>query len=224
MDRHSARLRASLEEEIVTGKLAPGSRLDEVSLARRFGVSRTPIREALFELRSAGLVDIRPHRGATVARISPTRLLEMFEVMAELEGMCARLATRRLSDRERARLEEAHRACAEAAETGDLDAYYRRNEQFHEIIYDGCHNQFLSEQTRNLRRRLQAYRRLQLRVRDRLAASLREHGRIVEAILAGDEAGAEARLRDHVIIQGERFGDLLAVLRDLQPAIASSDE
>ena len=122
MDRHATRLRAQLEEEIVTGKLPPGTRLDEVSLANRFGVSRTPIREALFELSSTGLIETRPRRGAVVANVGPGRLVEMFEVMAELESMCGRLATRRMSDAERNALEEAHLACERAAETGDAPA------------------------------------------------------------------------------------------------------
>lgn len=218
MDRHATRLRAQLEEEIVTGKLPPGTRLDEVSLADRFGVSRTPIREALFELSSTGLIETRPRRGAVVASLGPGRLVEMFEVMAELEGMCGRLAARRMSDAERNALEEAHLACERAADTGDVDDYYRRNERFHEIIYDGCHNGYLGEQARLLRRRLQAYRRLQLRARNRMSASLAEHAGIVEAILSGDEDGAEARLRAHVIVQGERFADMLSAVRALQPA------
>ena len=94
--RLSERLRESIEEEIATGKLLPGTRLDEVELATRFGVSRTPIREALRLLLGEGLVETRPQRGAVVAQVTPQRLIEMFEVMAELEAMCARLAARRI--------------------------------------------------------------------------------------------------------------------------------
>src|SRR3546814_18041549 len=85
-----------LEEDIVSGRFAPGERLDEVSLATSFGVSRTPVREVLQRLASSGLVELRPRRGAIVAQISIGRLVEMFEVMAELEGMCGRLAARRM--------------------------------------------------------------------------------------------------------------------------------
>ena len=91
MSRMSDRLREAIEEEIATGKLLPGSRLDEAELAKRFNVSRTPIREALNLLLGEGLIEARPRRGAVVARVSPQRLIEMFEVMAELEVMCARL-------------------------------------------------------------------------------------------------------------------------------------
>src|SRR5437016_10839463 len=88
----SGELRERIEEKIATGELRPGSRLDENELAAEFDVSRTPIREALIQLASVGIVQIRPRRGAIVPELSPHRLVEMFEVMAELEAMCGRLA------------------------------------------------------------------------------------------------------------------------------------
>ena len=97
MDRLSENLREALEEEVATGKLLPGAHLDEVELAKRFEMSRTPVREALRLLAGEGIRRIRPRRGTVVAQVSPQRLLEMFEVMAELETMCARLATRRMN-------------------------------------------------------------------------------------------------------------------------------
>src|ERR1700749_2269328 len=114
-NRLSERLRESIEEEIATGKLLPGSHLDEAELATRFGVSRTPIREALSLLLGEGLVENRPRRGTVVAQITPHRLIEMFEVMAELEAMCARLAARRMSDDDLAALQVAHDECRGAA-------------------------------------------------------------------------------------------------------------
>ena len=89
------KLRDQIENEILTGDMPPGFRLDEVTLANRFGVSRTPIREALFQLASAGLIEIRPRRGAVVAEVGPERMVQMFEVMAGLEGMAGRLAAER---------------------------------------------------------------------------------------------------------------------------------
>src|SRR6201986_5600733 len=96
-NRLSERLRESIEEEIATGKLLPGTRLDEVELATRFGVSRTPIREALILLQGEGLIENRPRRGALVVQITPGRLMEMFELMAELEAMWARQAAWRMT-------------------------------------------------------------------------------------------------------------------------------
>src|SRR3979409_138523 len=94
-------LRLQLADEIVRGVLAPGSALDETDIARRFGVSRTPVREALRQLVASGLVEARAHRGAVVAQPSLERLTGMFEAMAELEALCAGLAAERMTAAER---------------------------------------------------------------------------------------------------------------------------
>lgn len=217
-ERIADRLRKALEDEIVTGRLAPGTRLDEVSLATRFEVSRTPIREALNQLSTSGLIEMRPRRGAIVTPVTTEDLLEMFETMAEMEAVCGRLATRRMSEDERRDLVSVHESCRHAAETGDIELYYDHNVRFHRVIYMGSHNQFLANEVRQLRRRLQAYRRLQLRVRGRLAGSFGEHESIVDAILSGDEEKAAEALRAHVMIQGERFNDLLMTVNALRKA------
>jgi DNA-binding GntR family transcriptional regulator len=214
--RRSEHLREAIEERIATGLYPPGTRLDESELAAEFAVSRTPIREALIQLTSEGLVDMRPRRGAVVVDVPPQRLCEMFEVMAELEAMCARLAARRISVEEEAHLLAAHAASQEARDRGDPDAYFYLNEEFHQLIYAASHNEFLNEQAIQLQRRLRPYRRLQLRVRDRVRNSFDEHSGIVEAICSGDGERAAQLLREHVTVQGERFGDLIASLNLLR--------
>ncbi|MCO6179388.1 GntR family transcriptional regulator [Ciceribacter sp. RN22] len=206
------KLRDSIENGIVTGEFAPGERLDETQLATRFGVSRTPIREALLQLSAIGLVEIRPRRGAVVVDPGPQRVFEMFEVMAELEAMAGALAARRHTREDGAALLSAHEKCKEAAASEDPDRYYYENESFHQAIYAASHSGFLEEQCIALHRRLRPYRRLQLRVRNRMKTSFSEHGEIVEAILAGDANAARERLRSHVAVQGDRFGDLVANL------------
>jgi DNA-binding GntR family transcriptional regulator len=220
--RLSERLRESIEEEIATGKLLPGTRLDEVDLATRFGVSRTPIREALRLLLGEGLVETRPHRGAVVAQVTPQRLIEMFEVMAELEAMCARLAARRVSDAELAEIEAAHEACRGSAAARDADAYFYANERFHYAIYAASHNTFLFEQSAALQRKLRPYRRLQLRVRNRPQRSFEEHQAIVDALREGDADKAQQSIRAHVVVQGERFGDLIASLGQMTASAAEA--
>ncbi|ACL61995.1 GntR family transcriptional regulator [Methylobacterium nodulans] len=210
---HAQRLRQTIEDEIVDGVLPPGTRLDEVQLAERFGVSRTPIREALLQLAMTGLIEMKPRRGAVVSTPDPTQLLEMFETMAELEAACARLAARRLTPQHQAELVAALEACRAAAETGDASAYYAENTVFHAVIYRASRNGFLCEQATQLSRRLAPFRRVQLRVRNRLAQSFAEHEAAVEAILAGDGALAAERMRAHVIVQGDRFSDLILSLR-----------
>ena len=207
--RRADGLRDQLEQDIVTGALRPGERLDEQSLAARFGVSRTPIREALMQLATAGLIQLQPRRGAFVASLSLKDVIERFEVMAALEGACGALAARRITEPERLALLGAHQACAQQA-PGDTDTYYYVNERFHHVIYDACHNTYLAEQARQLHDRLKPFRRLQLRARSRVATSLTEHQAVVDAILNGDSARAEQLLRDHILIQGERLTDFIA--------------
>ncbi|HSD59969.1 MAG TPA: GntR family transcriptional regulator [Burkholderiales bacterium] len=219
--RLSEQLRETIAERIATAVYPPGTKLEETELASEFGVSRTPIREALIQLASEGLVDMRPRRGAMVAATDPHRLVEMFEVMAELEAMCGALAARRATEADQKALLEAHQSCELARESNDPDAYYWCNEAYHSAIYAASHNRFLAEQASALQRRLSPYRRLQLRVRDRMRTSYSEHTGIVDAIMAGDGELAARRLREHVVVQGERFADLIASLQSLRESEAS---
>ena len=215
-------LRDEIEQGIVTGEFRPGERLDEVQLAKRFGVSRTPVRETLMQLSAIGLVEIRPRRGAVVVEHGPQRVYEMFEVMAELEGLAASLAARRLTEHHKQALFAAHRDCEASASAGDHDAYYYDNEIFHHAIYNASQSIFLADQCAALHKRLRPYRRLQLRVRGRIDTSLSEHAAVVEAIVNGDADVARTRLRAHVAVQGDRFSDLLASLEQLKRAGAIS--
>ena len=210
----SGELREALEEEIATGRLPPGTRLDEKELSDRFSVSRTPVREALMQLASVGIIEARPRRGAIIPQLSMRRMTEMFEVMAELESLCGRLAARRMSELEHETLRSIHAACGTVR--ANPDAYYYRNEDFHHVIYRSSHNSFLAEQAAALRRRLLPYRRLQLRVHDRISSSFAEHQAIIDAIIGGEADLAADLLRQHVLVQGERFTDLMASLSRLK--------
>lgn len=205
-------LRRRLEEEILSGELAPGDRLDETKLAARFSVSRTPVREALQQLATEKLVELRPRQGAVVAAVTVQELLQMFEVMAELEALCAGLAARRMTPEERKNLEASHQRCADLAEKGDVDAYYEENRVFHETLYAGSHNDFLEKMTSSTRNRLSPYRRFQLHHPGRIRKSLQEHASVVEAVLAGEAEQATERMRGHVSIQGDVFSDLVSAL------------
>lgn len=205
-------LKQAIEDAVIAGEFGPGDRLDEVSLAHRFGVSRTPVREALLQLGAEGFIDVRPRRGAVVSVLSPHRLIEMFEVMAELEAACGRLAARRLTPQNDAAMTSAHDACVSAAAAGDSEAYYAVNRAFHEAIYRASCNDFLAEQAITLHKRLSAYRRVQLRARNRMAQSLNEHLEILETIRAGHEDMAARQLHAHVLIQGERFSNMMMTI------------
>ena len=194
----AATLRAQIADEIVRGELRPGTPLDEVSLAHRFGVSRTPVREALRELSSAGLVRIQPHRGAVVSRPAAAEVEDMFAVMAELQALCAGLAAVAMTPAERRDLAAIHASLRDLIQTGDPQRYHEVNERFHHAIYLGSHNAYLAEVTLTTRRRLAPFRRAQFRTAGRLALSYEEHARVVSAIQRGDRAGAGTAMRDHI--------------------------
>lgn len=208
--RTADKIRESLEERIVKGEFQNGERLDEVRLATSFGVSRTPFREALQMLAGSGLVELIARRGAYVRHPGIVELVEMFEVMAELEALCGRLAARRISPGELAELSIAARACERALEKEDSDAYYHENEQFHFLIYQASGNSFLAAEARKLHKRLRPFRRMQLRARGRMGQSMAEHTAILKALEVGDPVVAADALRAHVNVQGEKFHDLLA--------------
>ena len=205
-------MRQVLEQEIVTGILAPGARLDEVSLANRFNVSRTPVREALNQLGMLGLVELRPRRGAIVATIGIKDILEMFEVMAEMESLCGRLAAERMTNEERQHLETIHLSAAPLVKDDQYDAYYAINVDFHEALYQGGKNRFLARETMRLRNRVAPYRRLQLRAQNRMKKSFNEHAAIVAAIVAGDAEQTGQLMKDHVTVQSGTFNDFVATL------------
>src|ERR1700743_1129628 len=197
-------LRLQLADEIVRGALPPGAALDETDIARRFKVSRTPVREALRQLAASGLIDARAHRSAVVARPSIDRLSGMFEAMAELEALCAGLAAERMTPVERHGLEAVHEELRVLSHTGNPDRFHEVNERFHNTIYAGAHNAYIAEITLATRVRVQPFRRAQFRNLGRLAKSQGEHERGVVAILRGDHPRGAAALLAHIeLVRGE---------------------
>lgn len=204
------KIRALIEQEILTFKLRPGERLDEVRLATHYGTSRTPVREALRQLAASGLVDLRPHRGALVAQLGVSELAEMFEVMALLEAACARYAAERCTPDCIEAIRVAHLNCQMWVECQPHDEYYDANVAFHEAIYRASHNSFLISQTMTLRNRLAAYRRHQLRRVNRPRESFREHELLFQAIADGNADEAERLAKAHIAIQRNNITSIIA--------------
>jgi DNA-binding GntR family transcriptional regulator len=204
-------LAQQLAELVLGGELAPGVKLDEQVLAQRFQVSRTPVREALRQLASTGLVELRPNRGAFVARVTPELLEEMFVAMAELEATCARLAAMSMTPVERRGLQRLHEHMGELARRDLIEEFRDANERFHSQIYSGAHNSVLAETVIGLRRRLALYRRSQFRTAGRLARSHAEHEEVVRAVISGDPAGAHAAMLHHVDLVGASYEKLITI-------------
>ena len=193
------RLKDAIAESIVRGELPAGQRLDEVSVAQRFAVSRTPVREALKQLAAMDLVELRPHRGAIVAGLEPERLAALFEAMAEIEAICARLAAVKMPAAEREQLEILWQRCdAVLLRSADIEAVHVTNQDFHAAIYQGAGNEFLADAAHALRRRLAPLSRAQFGLTGRPSDSAAEHKAVMQAIRARDGAMAERAMRRHV--------------------------
>jgi DNA-binding GntR family transcriptional regulator len=203
-------LRLQLADEIVRGVLPPGAPLDETDIARRFKVSRTPVREALRQLAASGLIETRAHRGAVVAQPTIERLTGMFEAMAELEALCAGLAAERMTPVERHKLEAVHEELRVLSHAGNPDRFHEVNERFHNTIYAGSQNAYIAEMTLATRVRVQPFRRAQFRNLGRLAKSHAEHDRVVVAIMRGDRVGAAGAMRAHIELVRDEY-ELYAV-------------
>jgi DNA-binding GntR family transcriptional regulator len=205
------RIRQALLLDIESGRLAPGAALDEKGLAARFGVSRTPVREALLMLVAQQLVHIAPRSGIRVHAPEAAELVSLLEALSELEAAVTRLSTLRMSHQQRQEIQALCNATSAAAELGDRLSYEQANQQFHRALYAGCANEILVQDVRQIRLRLSAFRR---RLRDqpgRLESSAQEHRQIVEGLLANNADLAAQAMREHISAKGRGFADLLLV-------------
>lgn len=202
----------ALEADIDAGRLLPGDPLDERKLAERFEVSRTPVREAIQQLGAVGLLRVVPRQGVYVARMSLAELRAMFELLAELEGACAKLAARRIDEPWRSQVREANARCTAAAAKGDVAGYSQANVDFHEALYEGCRNAYLADQVRAIRRRTQIYRTNAFQLPGRMQDSAREHERILQAVLAGDPLAAQKHMVEHISVGGSGFAEFVSML------------
>lgn len=201
----SEAIRLSLADDITSGRLLPGTEVDEQSIGERFGASRTPVREALRQLASTGLVSLEPRRGARVAMLTVDRLSEMFEVMAETEALCAQLATNRATGAERVALRASHEQSCELVEGRHVHRYDEHNKAFHLAIYDATHNAFLAEHAAGLRLRLSPFRRAQFQGPDRLRQSFEEHASLLQQMMRGDGEEASRVMRAHMLTAGAEY-------------------
>ncbi len=206
----SVEIRHALQEEIESGKLPPGSPLDERALAARFQVSRTPVREALQQLAARNLVRIAPRQGMSVARLSISQVRAIMETIGELEGMCAKLAARRVGDELRAQLDVALQHCQDAAIQGGTEEYALANAKFHEVIYAGSLNPYLADLIRNARRQIYRYRLRDFVTKAQINKSMQDHLKVARAIQDGDEMAATHQMMLHVPSGSTGFSEFLA--------------
>jgi DNA-binding GntR family transcriptional regulator len=206
---HAGRLADEIAASVLSGEFPPGLRLDEKMLAERYSVSRTPVREALRQLVSTGLIEIKPRRGATVASSTSGQLEMLFGAMAEAEATCARLCAMSMTPLERRRLSDFHESMLKLARRNDPDSFATANLVLHTQIYVGAHNSIIADFAAGLRQRLAPFRRAQFQTKGRLGRSHNEHAEVVGAILAGDASAAHAAMFHHMSLVEQSF-ELLA--------------
>jgi len=197
MSTISSKLSKLLAAQIVDGTYPPGAKLEERVLAEKFNVSRTPIREALRELGSKGLVEVVPRRGVVVAQIGVAELAKLLEADCELEALCARRAAECMTAMEKKELEFIFEQSIVFTRNNDTEGYLANNRQFHALILAGAHNDVLTGMVGDLRERLAPFRQAQSQVDHRLQISHDDHATIIQAILAGDCEGAYNATRSH---------------------------
>ncbi|MEV7344695.1 GntR family transcriptional regulator [Streptomyces sp. NPDC093544] len=205
VDDIAARIRA----RIMNGELAIGKPLRQAALATEFGVSRTPVREALRQLQNGGLIEMQPNRGAVVRVPAPWEVRQAYEVRAELEGLAARRAASRVTERHLSTLREHNAVLREAAEqaAGGSPATTAANDCFHTVVCEAADNPWLS---RMIDRINETFPRnvssLALAGDERhRKLNIREHDALIEALTAHDADRAQEVMREHVISAGEHL-------------------
>lgn len=209
MTRAADKLITQITEEIASGVLRPGDRLEEEVLAQRFGVSRTPIREAIRSMVGCGLLEAKPRKGAIIRRLTLKEVLDLFEVAAELEAMACRLAATSLTEAHAQNIQDHVKHCDEMAKADDRRKYSIANINFHASIHAACGNQWLIDHLQQIGMHINTYRSIPYDLRGRLTKSTEEHTAISEAILAGDGENAGRLMRDHMMLQGKRLPALI---------------
>lgn len=201
----SERIRAEIENDIRDGILLPGDVIDEAALAHKYDVSRTPIREALLQLEAQSMLISQPRQGMVVAKMDVQQLLALWELLVEMEGVCARLACERMTDAEMDELERVHEQARAIVDADDIDAWRDANHAFHDVLYRGCRNPYLRQELLRLRARTGGYLRHAFSALGRLKSSHAQHGELLAAIRNRDPARANAMMMKHISLeQGAR--------------------
>jgi DNA-binding GntR family transcriptional regulator len=197
-----------LRQRIFAHELTPGDWIDEQKLAEQYGISRTPLREALKVLAAEGLVDLKPRRGCYVTEISRQDIDDIFPLMAMLEGRCAFIAVQLAKPADIRDLKAIHDKLELAAKENRIDAFFEANQEFHRRIQELTNNRWLLSVIQDLRKVLKLSRLHSLSLEGRLQQSLEEHRVIMAAFEAGDAEQAEKSMHDHLLYGREALAKM----------------
>lgn len=207
-----------LRQRIFAHELTPGTWIDEQKLAEQYGISRTPLREALKVLASEGLVELKPRRGCYVTEISRRDLDDLFPLIAMLEGRCAAEAVSKAKPADIAALKQIHEALEKAAHDERIEAFFEANQEFHRKVQELSGNRWLLQVIQDLRKVLKLSRMHSLSLEGRLQQSLDEHRLIMAAIAGGDAKRAEQLMHDHLLSGREALAKMEAVAANTKAA------
>jgi len=186
----SDKIREEIERSIKHGTLLPGDAINEAELASQYGVSRTPIREAMIQLQAQGMLTSLPRGGMLVAKMDVQQLLSLWELLAELEGVAARLACQRMTPDELEAIISHHEQARQVVERDDMVAWQQSNLSFHELIYRATRNPYLRQEVLRMRTRTGFYRRHAFAALGKIRASYEQHRLVVEAFQKADPEAA----------------------------------
>lgn len=202
----------NIREAIISGSMSAGSRVSEPELAERYGISRTPIREAFRQLESEGYLTVIPRKGAVVSSFAQKDVEEFYAIKSILEGYAARRACKNLTDREIDRLESINVRLGEMAEQGDVRHFFKVHNDFHDLFIKAADNEKLRDLINGLVTRFQRLRLMSLSLPGRMALSVQEHTKIIEAFRKRDCETAESLVRSNAEYGGKVLVDSSASL------------
>ena len=198
---------SSLREAIIKGELYPGQKLTEPELAEKLGISRTPIREAFRQLESEGFLTVIPRRGAVVSRITRKEIDDFYELKSLLEGYAARIGAEKITEKGIEKLRKINQQLTVLAEKGDVEAFFQKNDEFHNTFISCCGNDKLLEFREQLMQKFMRFRLTALSVPGRLMESVMQHKNIIRAYEKKDGRLAEAVVLEHALLSGEELAE-----------------
>ena len=206
IERHQTlreKILETIRDAILKGSLKPGERVSEPELAERFGISRTPIREAFRQLESEGYLEVIPRKGAVVASLSERDVIEFYAIKSILEGHAARIAAERMTERDLERLETINTKLQQIAADGDIKSFFRVHNEFHELFIKASGNDKLIELINQLVLKFNRLRLASLAQPGRMDISVQEHRKIIEAFRRHDGEQADSLVRRTATIGAE---------------------
>jgi DNA-binding GntR family transcriptional regulator len=199
----SEQIRLDVADQISRGHLLPGDPVDEHGLTQRYKVSKTPVREALLQLKAQGLLSAQPRGGMVVAKIDLRQLLSLWELLGEIEAVATKLACERMSAQEIDALAHLHEASCKHAQADDWAGWQQSNEAFHEAIYEGARNPYLRQEVLRIRARTGVYRMHAFGAIGRPQSSFEQHGELVALIKQRNATAAAQAMVRHILPAGD---------------------